>query len=49
MSVTRKALTHSGSPAMARYQRSDRPGGGKLRKLPELNEIASTTMTGNIR
>ena len=46
---TSSALTHSGSRAMARYQRDERPGGGKVRKLPALNEIASTTMTGKIR
>jgi hypothetical protein len=34
---------------MALYQRSDRPGGGNTRKFPELNEIASTTITGNIK
>ena len=48
-SVTHSALIHSGSLAMLSYQRSDRPGGGNTRKLPELNEIASTTTTGKMR
>ena len=49
LSVTHSALTHSGSPAMLSYQRSEKPGGGNTRKLPELNEIATTTITGKMR
>src|SRR5215467_977814 len=49
LSVTQSALTHSGSRAMLSYQRNEKPGGGNTRKLPELNEIATTTMTGKMR
>ena len=49
LTVTQNALSHSGSFSIFRYHCSENPGGGKFRYVAELNEIVTTTITGNSR